>query len=274
MKKTATLLAVLLIVALCLGAACALEGEYPWKEWTVEVTKLEENPMLVPAGMAGDEYAVSVYLTVDEALWQDKDLCVELYAQARLADAQRNAYQPGAMMAGSDKPFLIFTFCVPQSVSAEELSFVLGEGSPEASDAVDAGEAVFTWKGYSMTFPCMTADLAEYGLESFHGAMVLVRLAATDGTFAYRDFRQNLFELVDSDGNAHPCKFFVPANTDDSNPAVKGLPGDQQEYIDMLFEMSDAAAEKLAAAHVNVYEEKGGQPVEVPLKSVPQTVEK
>ena len=47
------------------------------------------------------------------------------------------------------------------------------------------------------------------------------------------------------------------------------MPEDQQDYIDMLFEMHDATAEELAAAHINVYEEAGGQPVEVPLKSVP-----
>ena len=54
-----------------------------------------------------------------------------------------------------------------------------------------------------------------------------------------------------------------------SDSVFKGMPEDQQDYIDMLFEMHDATAEELAAAHINVYEEAGGQPVEVPLKSVP-----
>lgn len=101
--------------------------------------------------------------------------------------------------------------------------------------------------------------------------MRLVRLAAVEGTIALNDFKQNLFELVDPDGNVYTCKFFVVANKS-SNPVLNGTPEARQDYIDMLFEMSDATMEDLAASHINVYEEAGGQPIEVPLNSVPQEV--
>ena len=141
-------------------------------------------------------------------------------------------------------------------------------GCGTAGVNADAEKTDFSWKGYTMTFPYMAADMAGYGVEDFQGAMVLVRLASVNGTITYRDFKQNLFELVDPEGNTHPCKFFVIANKR-SDSVFKGMPEDQQDYIDMLFEMHDATAEELAAAHINVYEEAGGQPVEVPLKSVP-----
>ena len=160
----------------------------------------------------------------------------------------------------------------PADAGEEAVSAAADDNSPEGTDTAEAEEAVFSWNGYSMTFPFMTADLAGYGLEDFQGSMVLVRLAAVDGTITYQDFKQNLFELVDPDGNAHTCKFFVVANTTDS-PVTQGMPADQQDYIDMLFEMSNATAEDLAAAHMNVYEEEGGQPVQVPLKSVSQELE-
>ena len=160
----------------------------------------------------------------------------------------------------------------PADTVEEPVSDTADDSSPEDNDAGDAEDAAFSWNGYSMTFSFMTADLAGYGLEDFQGSMVLVRLAAVDGTIAYNDFHQNLFELVGPDGNAHTCKFFVVANTT-SNPVIQDMPADQQDYIDMLFEMSDATAEDLAEAHMNVYEEEGGQPVEVPLKSVPQETE-
>ena len=93
MKKIAVLLAALLAVMLCAVSACAVEeGEYPWREWTLEVTKVEANPMFVPVQMGEDEYAVAVYLTIAEELWQDEALSHELYTEAVLADADGNTY--------------------------------------------------------------------------------------------------------------------------------------------------------------------------------------
>lgn len=146
------------------------------------------------------------------------------------------------------------------------------EDASEAKSISTDDEPVFLWKGHSMILSGMTVDLVGYGLDDFQGSMLLIRLASVEGTFTFQDFKQNLFELVDQEGNMHACKFFVVANKS-SSPVLNGMPEDQQEYIDMLFEMSDATIEKLTAAHVNVYEEEGEEPLAVPLKSVPQEVE-
>lgn len=141
-----------------------------------------------------------------------------------------------------------------------------------AADATAEGETTFTWKNYQMCFPYMTTDMAGRGLESFQGTMALVRLAPTEGTFAFSDFQQQLFELVDSDGEIHPCRFFILANTS-KNPVMKGMPDPQQDFIDLLFEMDSPTSEGLAAASVNVYEANGAEPLVVPLSSVPQALE-
>lgn len=158
MKKIAVLFAALLAVTLCVTSACAVEeGEYAWREFTLEVTTVETNPMLVPAGMGADEYAVAVYLTVEEELWQGDEARSDLYAEAVLEDEDGNTYEPGGMMTGTDKPFIILTFCVPKTVEAETLTLVLGEEEEEAEEAEEAeeeaGEAaipeelVGTWQG-------------------------------------------------------------------------------------------------------------------------------
>jgi len=150
----------------------------------------------------------------------------------------------------------------------EAVSSAPEENAPEA-----AGPEIFSWKGYSMTFPFMTVDMAGYGVDDFQGSIVLVRLAPVEGTIAYDDFKQNLFELVDPEGNTHSCKFFIVADTI-SSPVMEGMPADEQSYIEMLFEMSDATAEELAASYVNVYEEEDSQPLEVPLQAVSQELPK
>ena len=151
MKKLIILITALLFAVLCVCPACAMEGEYPWREWTVTVTGIDTNPMLVPAGITQDEYAVAVYLSIDEELWKADGLCSEIYAETRLADQEGNTYKPGAMMTGTEKPVLIFTFCVPKAVDSATLSLVLGEGSAE--EPAEAGETdipaemVGIWQG-------------------------------------------------------------------------------------------------------------------------------
>lgn len=131
MKKLSILFIVILVTVLCVCTACAMEGEYPWREWTVTVTGVDTNPMFVPVGLAEDEYAVAVNLSIDENLWKDGDLCEEMYAEARLADPEGNTYKPFVRMTGTDKPFMVFTFCVPKTVDSANLVLVLGEGSAE-----------------------------------------------------------------------------------------------------------------------------------------------
>ncbi len=187
----------------------------------------------------------------------------------------------GTQSAGTDVSSSGSVSAAEASAAAEETpSEAPDGGQPEAPEAAApsepeetvteaAGPEIFSWKGYSMTFPFMTVDMAGYGVEDFQGGIVLVRLAPVEGTIAYDDFKQNLFELVDPEGNTHSCKFYIVADTI-SSPVMEGMPADEQSYIDMLFEMSDATAEELAASHVNVYEEEGGQPLEVPLQAVSQ----
>ena len=154
MKKIAAVLAALLAVTLCAVSACAVEeGEYPWRDWTLEVTKVEENPMFVPAQMGEDEYAVAVYLTIAEELWQDEALSHELYTEAVLADADGNTYEALGSMTGTDNPVLIYLYCVPKGVEAETLRFVTGGETEEAGEAEEAEEAAIpeemigTWEG-------------------------------------------------------------------------------------------------------------------------------
>ena len=157
MKKMAVLLAALLFAVMCAAPACAVEeGNYAWREWTIEVTKVEENPMFVPVQMKEDEYTVAVYITVAEELWQDEGLSAELYAEAVLADADGNTYQALGRMTGTDNPVMILLYCVPKTIEAETLTFVTGaetEGAGETEEAAEAGEAVIpeeligTWQG-------------------------------------------------------------------------------------------------------------------------------
>ena len=154
MKKIAAVLAALLAVTLCAVSACAVEeGEYPWRDWTLEVTKVEENPMFVPAQMGEDEYAVAVYLTIAEELWQDEALSHELYTEAVLADADGNTYEALGSMTGTDNPVLIYLYCMPKGVEAETLRFVTGGETEEAGEAEEAEEAAIpeemigTWEG-------------------------------------------------------------------------------------------------------------------------------
>lgn len=154
MKKIAAVLAALLAVTLCAVSACAVEeGEYPWREWTLEVTKVEENPMFVPAQMGEDEYAVAVYLTIAEELWQDETLSHELYTEAVLADADGNTYEALGSMTGTDNPVLIYLYCVPKGVEAETLRFVTGAETEEAGEAEEAEEAEETEEAEEAAIP-------------------------------------------------------------------------------------------------------------------------
>lgn len=151
MKKLTILITALLFAVLCVCPACAMEGEYPWREWTVQVTGVDTNPMFVPVAMGEDEYAVAVNLSVEEALWKADNLCSEMYEEARLADTEGNQYVPFAMMTGTDKPFLIFTFCVPKTVDSSNLILVLGEGTTEETaedgETCIPAEMVGKWQG-------------------------------------------------------------------------------------------------------------------------------
>ena len=132
----------------------------------------------------------------------------------------------------------------------------------------------FPWKGYEMCFPCMTTDMEGYGIKDFQGAIALVRLAPTEGTFAEKEFRQQMFELEDPDGNVGVCKFYIVP--DSSTNSVTGIinTAPEQPYIELLFEMADPTPERLAASTVIVCEDEDAESLRIPLKEVSQEVEK
>ena len=145
MKRLAALVLALLLVAACWAAALAMEGKYPWREYTIEVTEIKKNPMLVPSNMGKDEYAVAVYITVDQALWSDDALTQQLYAASKLTDTQGNAYSPSVSMAGTEEPLLIHTYSIPNNVDMKDLTLTFGDGSAEAATpAADAGDGTDT----------------------------------------------------------------------------------------------------------------------------------
>ncbi len=141
--------------------------------------------------------------------------------------------------------------CAVVFVQAEESSVTPSSPSLEAQ--------VFSWKGYEMCFPFKSMDMAAFGL-NMEGGMLLVRLAPTEGTIAFKDFNQTLFCVQDAAGTRQPVKFFIIPNTKKLG-TIDGLPADQQEYIDLLFVLEDdeeAAPEELAMVAL---EESEGEPV-------------
>ncbi|MEA5015058.1 MAG: hypothetical protein VB099_10905 [Candidatus Limiplasma sp.] len=140
MKRIATLLVTILFTTLCCTVAMAMEGEYLWQEHPIKVTSVMESTMFGPANMTADEYAVSVVLMVEEALWKDEALCGALYQEALLADRQGKTYAPQVNGVGTEDPTLVFFYCIPTGIAVEELSFVLKES--ESKDAAgDTGKA-------------------------------------------------------------------------------------------------------------------------------------
>lgn len=144
MKKITALLIALMLTTVCLNAAFAIEkGDYHWRDYTVEVSQVEKNPMFVPANMGADEYAITVYITIDEVLWKDDAIWDAMYADARLADTQGGSYAPQAGGMGTDKPFFSFSFCIPKTVDADALTFSL-EASGGIDDAAQSGPVEIT----------------------------------------------------------------------------------------------------------------------------------
>ena len=127
MKRTAALLVTILFGTLCCTIAMAMEGEYLWQDHPIDVTSVMESTMFGPANMTQDEYAVSVVLMVEEALWKDEALCGALYQDALLADRQGKTYAPQVSGVGTEDPTLVFFYCIPKGIAVGELSLVLKE---------------------------------------------------------------------------------------------------------------------------------------------------
>lgn len=145
MKRIAMLLTVLLIVVLCSGSAYAMEGEYQWRNWTVHFEGGKSDANL--PGMTADKYAFEGLLTVDEVLWKDKDLCQALTDEARLIDAEGNAYKPDMGLILADEPALFFAFYVPKAIDAETLTFTLGEDQASVDETDIPAELTGEWQG-------------------------------------------------------------------------------------------------------------------------------
>lgn len=140
--------------------------------------------------------------------------------------------------------------CVAVFVQAEESSVDLSSPSLEVQ--------AFTWKGYAMYFPFKSTDMAAFGL-NMEGGMLLVRLAPTEGTIAFKDFNQALFYVQDAAGTRHNVQLFMIPNIRKLG-TIGGLPAEQQEYIDLLFDLEDDAGTVPEELTLVALEESEGEP--------------
>ncbi len=148
-------------------------------------------------------------------------------------------------------------------VQAEESSAETAQTLPEMP--------VFSWKGYEMCFLFKSTDMEAFGL-NMDAKMLLVRLAPTEGTIAYKDFKQDLFCVQDASGNRQTVRFFMIPSTKKMG-TIDGLPADEQEYIDLLFTLDGYAGLTLDELTMAALEESEGEPVfSVSLAEVPDYV--
>ena len=166
-------------------------------------------------------------------------------------------------------------YLVPYEDESQELLLWQAEEAVknDAAETPAASPVLFAWKGYAMALPFMTADLAGMRLSDYQGSMALVRLAAAEGTFDYSAFHQTLFVLTDPEGNSHSCRFYMPGASTVQPFTGLHLPASEQPHIDLLFELPDPTADRLAASTLTVYEEEGGEGQVFALSNIPQTLE-
>ena len=201
MKKNACILICLLLTALLLPPAFALEtGEYTWQGHTIRLIEIQDPPMLAPADMKDGDRALGLRLEVPEALATDKALAHALYEAARLTDAGGQSYKPGAALAKDN--VLTHLFAVPASldVSALNLSF-------EEKTATEDSLKVFVgdWEGQSgdirLSFTVHEDGSGRYAFEQagYHESYA-VQLNADDRTFTVDIPKNNTLSIVSCKG--------------------------------------------------------------------------
>lgn len=140
MKRMIALLAALLLVALCGTSLAEVKGKYVWKGHTIEVTHIEHFKQLSPKGIKDNEYTVAVSMEVEEAIWKDGKTQNAFYKEAALLDPQGTAYSPMASGKGVDEPLWVFFFCVPKTVTLEELIFSPGKNGQKVEESKEHAE--------------------------------------------------------------------------------------------------------------------------------------
>ncbi len=137
MKRIVGLLTALLIIALCGTGHMEVTGKYIWKGHTIEVTSIDKFTQLPLKALKENEYTVVTTMTVGQDIWKDKNTLNEFYNEAALVDTQGKTYRPQASGTGRDEPGWVFFFCIPDSVSLEELSFSPGEKGSKVNKTGD-----------------------------------------------------------------------------------------------------------------------------------------
>ena len=132
-------------------------------------------------------------------------------------------------------------------------------------------ENCFDWHGFRMYFPGATTNLEAYGIKDFQGVVAAVRLAPGEGTIRENEFKQQLFVLVDPEGNEHACKFYTCPNNEKNAIGIRVMDA-EQEYVDMLFELGTLTEENILLCSVAVYESAEAEPVLIPLSEATETI--
>lgn len=206
MKKNIGILAMcLLILALPLTGVAVPLGAYEWGDYTLTLTDVELDPMLQPVGMLEDERAVSLTFEVQTELWEDEAQSQVLYTQAKLQATDGATYAPLASMRGTENPFLIYCYSVPETLDVDTMTLVFAETAAlpeeyvgswrgEAGDialaftvaADGTGEYTFTQGGYSESCPfALNADDNTFTVAVENGSKA--GIATAEGTYAYAD---------------------------------------------------------------------------------------
>ena len=200
MKKICLILMVLFMAAFVLPSFAEETAVYTWRDYSIEVTSFEESQMFAPAGIQADEYSVSVTIKTEGELAENEDLSGELYDEIRLADADGQMYEPGAMMTwtvNDAETYKEIMFAVPKTVAIENLSIQFGD------TAAIPEEFVGVWKGEGDYSIVLTATILADGTGSYIFEQNDYReegefnLSVTDNTFSLYNPTTSILNGVD-----------------------------------------------------------------------------
>ncbi len=190
-KKITALAAAVLLGITGMTAFAAEAGNYSWQGHEIEVTAVEKGGMFAPAGMKDDEYCVSVYMKVDEELWQDEDLGHALYEDTVLEDPEGNIFSPQAALKGSKEPTRTYLFCIPRGTEIPDLALRFGAEAGEEG----SGPAGYVWDGMTFELTEVTEELGMWKsqLSSPEGKWVLAVFTITGGEMEFKALEERIF---------------------------------------------------------------------------------
>lgn len=177
MKRLLALCLTLALLASCTAALAIEKTDYQWGDTLLSLTGVDDNPMIQPANMASDEYAVMLTFQVTEALWKDEALQKTLYAEAVLVDGNANVYQAQASASGSDNPLLLYFYCIPEDVKLDDLTLRIGEAKDDGAAAA-AVEGPFEVTADETTYTLTPTDAETFRAQD-DKTRVMTRLGTT-----------------------------------------------------------------------------------------------